>query len=60
MSAPYPHVPVMAAEVLHAFSDVRGDWIVDGTLGLGGHTEKILEQDSQILDTLPWIMFAIT
>lgn len=39
----YGHVPVLLEEVVAAFKD-RGDgWIIDGTLGLGGHTERLLD-----------------
>ena len=45
------HVPVLPTQVVAAFSALsereRGGWIVDATLGLGGHTELLL-------DTLPW------
>ena len=37
------HVPVMTGEVLEAFSDSRDGVFVDGTLGLGGHAEAILD-----------------
>ena len=37
------HVPVMTGEVLEAFSDSGDGVFVDGTLGLGGHAEAILD-----------------
>src|SRR5689334_7479974 len=54
------HVPVLAREVVDAFratlaarrsTSPHGDWIVDATLGLGGHAELLLEAlpDVQIL-----------
>jgi len=44
VSEVYPHKPVLLQEVLQAFSDRARGWIVDGTLGLGGHSEALLEQ----------------
>src|SRR5262245_32271173 len=43
MSESPAHVPVMPAEVLDAFGDIPPGWIVDCTLGLGGHSELLLE-----------------
>src|SRR6185436_12636770 len=49
MSAALGHVPVLAREVVQAFSPVAESrrperpLIVDGTLGLGGHSERLLE-----------------
>lgn len=41
------HIPVLPTQVVAAFGALaereRGGWIVDGTLGLGGHTELLLE-----------------
>ena len=37
------HVPVMTGEVLEAISNSRDGVFLDGTLGLGGHAEAILE-----------------
>ncbi len=42
-----PHVPVLLDEVLRAFSDTKG-WIVDCTLGYGGHSEALLRSTPQI------------
>lgn len=38
----YVHVPVMTREVLETLDLTGGGWFVDCTLGLGGHSEKIL------------------
>jgi 16S rRNA (cytosine1402-N4)-methyltransferase len=38
------HVPVMLGQVLRWLAPVPGARVVDGTLGLGGHAEKILER----------------
>src|SRR5690242_5642573 len=40
----YDHLPVLADEVVDAFNVGRAATIVDGTLGLGGHTEKLLQR----------------
>jgi 16S rRNA (cytosine1402-N4)-methyltransferase len=38
------HVPVMVGQVLRWLAPAPGARVVDGTLGLGGHAEKILER----------------
>ena len=40
----YLHVPVLCEDVLRHFDSVGDGWVVDGTLGLGGHTEALLER----------------
>lgn len=40
---PATHVPVMVTEVVAALNCQDGGWVVDGTLGLGGYAQKILE-----------------
>ncbi len=41
------HVPVLAGEVVEVFRgltlSLQEGWIVDGTVGLGGHAEKLLD-----------------
>ena len=37
------HIPVLLEEVLQFLAPVDGGVYVDGTLGLGGHTERILQ-----------------
>ena len=39
----YDHVPVLGQEVLEAFNFGKASFVVDGTLGLGGHSEKLLQ-----------------
>ena len=43
-----PHVPVLLDEVLQAFDDIKSGAIVDCTLGYGGHSSAILEQNQNI------------
>jgi len=38
----YEHIPVLGKEVVAAFSFDRPAVVVDGTLGLGGHSERLL------------------
>lgn len=40
---PQPHVPVLCDEVIDLLQPRDGGLYVDGTLGLGGHTQAILE-----------------
>nr|WP_314091064.1 16S rRNA (cytosine(1402)-N(4))-methyltransferase RsmH [uncultured Campylobacter sp.] len=43
-----PHVPVLLDEVLQAFEDIKSGAIVDCTLGYGGHSSAILEQNKNV------------
>jgi len=43
-----PHIPVLFEEVKENFSDIKEGYIVDCTLGYGGHTEALLEQNPNI------------
>lgn len=42
------HVPVLPAEILELLANTRRRVIVDCTLGLGGHSRLLLEQDPQL------------
>jgi len=42
------HQPVLRAEVLDILSPLAGKTVVDGTLGLGGHTEALLQADETV------------
>ena len=37
------HLPVLADEVSFLLRPRRGGWVVDGTVGMGGHAERLLE-----------------
>ena len=39
------HLPVLADEVTFLLRPRRGGWVVDGTVGMGGHAERLLEAD---------------
>ncbi|HSE04632.1 MAG TPA: 16S rRNA (cytosine(1402)-N(4))-methyltransferase, partial [Methylomirabilota bacterium] len=45
------HVPVLLDEVTFLLRPRRGGWVVDGTIGMGGHAEQFLETaaDSHLL-----------
>ncbi|MGH7398925.1 MAG: 16S rRNA (cytosine(1402)-N(4))-methyltransferase RsmH, partial [Candidatus Rokuibacteriota bacterium] len=46
------HVPVLLDEVTFLLRPRRGGWMVDGTIGMGGHAEQFLETaggDSRLL-----------
>ncbi len=42
------HEPVLRAEVVRILSPLTGKTVVDGTLGLGGHTEALLQADETV------------
>jgi 16S rRNA (cytosine1402-N4)-methyltransferase len=44
-----PHLPVLLAEVLAAFSPLEGKRIVDGTFGAGGYSRALLEAGAQVV-----------
>ncbi len=41
----YAHVSVLVSEILRVFEELPFELMVDGTLGLGGHTEALLRQN---------------
>lgn len=43
-----PHIPVLLEEVKEAFKGVEEGYIVDCTLGYGGHSEALLEQSLHV------------
>jgi 16S rRNA (cytosine1402-N4)-methyltransferase len=45
------HVSVLMDEVMFLLRPRRGGWVIDGTVGLGGHAERMLEaaQESRLL-----------
>src|SRR3954469_5968002 len=42
-SSEFVHLPVMAAEIVRLFATVPAGWVLDATLGGGGHSELLLE-----------------
>lgn len=44
----YPHIPVLLNECLQAFSPIKMQTFIDGTLGAGGHSEAILQTHPEI------------
>ncbi len=43
-----PHIPVLLDEVLETFKDIDRGYIVDCTVGYGGHSEALLKQNPNI------------
>lgn len=43
MNEPFEHLPVMASEIVSAFAPVPPGWVIDATLGGGGHAAALLE-----------------
>jgi len=57
----YDHVPVLGQEIVGAFAFGRAAVVIDGTLGLGGHTERLLQTypDMHVMG-LDWDADALT
>lgn len=43
-----PHVPVLLKEVSDLFKNLKGGYFVDCTLGFGGHSEAVLENNPDV------------
>ncbi|ANV97522.1 16S rRNA (cytosine(1402)-N(4))-methyltransferase [Helicobacter enhydrae] len=43
-----PHIPVLKNEVLEVFSSLTSGYLIDCTLGFGGHTSALLEAHPQL------------
>lgn len=43
-----PHIPVLYHEVLETFKDIDDGYIIDCTLGYGGHSEGLLKQNPHV------------
>jgi 16S rRNA (cytosine1402-N4)-methyltransferase len=43
------HRPVLLEEILAFFSPAPGQWILDGTLGFAGHTERFLQAGAEVI-----------
>jgi 16S rRNA (cytosine1402-N4)-methyltransferase len=52
------HISVLLAETIAALAPKTGDWLVDGTLGGGGHTAAILATGADVL-ALDWDKAAV-
>src|SRR5437762_12725373 len=39
----HAHLPVLVDEVTFLLRPRRGGWVVDGTIGMGGHAERLME-----------------
>ena len=39
----HAHLPVLVDEVTFLLRPRRGGWVVDGTIGMGGHSERLME-----------------
>ena len=39
----HAHLPVLVDEVTFLLRPRRGGWVVDGTIGMGGHAEQLLD-----------------
>ena len=48
MSETVPHIPVLYKEVLQSFKDIKEGVIIDCTMGYGGHSSMLLEQNQNI------------
>ncbi len=48
MSEAVPHIPVLYKEVLQSFKDIKEGIVVDCTMGYGGHSSMLLEQNEGI------------
>ncbi len=43
-----PHIPVLLGEIMEAFTAIDDGYIVDCTVGYGGHSEALLKQNSTV------------
>ena len=48
MSEKIPHIPVLFDEVINVFKDIQEGYIIDCTLGYGGHSLGILKSNQNI------------
>jgi len=47
--SPSPHLPVLAQEVIQYLVPAPGRVVCDGTLGAGGHAERVLEAGGRVI-----------
>ena len=43
-----PHIPVLLNEVINIFKDIKEGYILDATVGFGGHSEALLKSNKNI------------
>lgn len=43
------HAPVLLSEIVSFFGPAQGHWIIDGTLGFGGHSERFLQAGASVI-----------
>mgnify|MGYP005995670533 FL=1 len=43
-----PHIPVLFDEVIETFKDLKDGYVIDSTLGYGGHSQGILKSNPNI------------
>lgn len=48
MTQPFPHIPVLLDEVIHALAITPGSDVVDGTFGAGGYSRAILAAGARV------------
>src|SRR5688572_10411089 len=44
-----PHLPVLLDETLSILGAIEDGWVVDATVGFGGHSEAILEDRKSVV-----------
>jgi 16S rRNA (cytosine1402-N4)-methyltransferase len=49
MMSPAPHLPVLADQVIEQLAPAPGQVVFDGTLGAGGHAERVLEAGARLI-----------
>ena len=47
--SPAPHLPVLADQVVEQLAPAPGQVVFDGTLGAGGHAERVLDAGARLI-----------